>query len=207
MDVLTALVVGGIGFGRTAIGLVTRPYETYRRIVSYSRISELVFVGLFAGIYFAFASMVKGAAFRPFLFTRQFIVLYAAAAGGYGIAIGSLWLAGVVLRATFHLRALFLAWGYTLLPTVAWFLATSLLYVILPPPRTTSTLGIAFSILFLIFSATLFWWKMMLSYLTLRFVFKFDLSRIGMASMIVLPIMAAYSVLMYYWGIFKIPFL
>lgn len=207
MDVLTALVMGGVAFGRTAIGLTVRPYETYRRIVSHSRWGELFFVGLLLSAYFALASIVKVATFRPFLLTRQFVILWLAAVGGYGVVVTALWVAGAFLKVRTQARSLFVAWGYSLLPTIAWFFVTSILYVVLPPPRTTSFLGIAFSVLFLVFSATLLWWKIMLSYLTVRFVLKVDFSHILSVCAIVFPIVAAYSALMYYWGIFKVPFL
>ena len=207
MDVLTALVMDGVGFGRTAIGLVVKPYETYRRIVSHSRLGELIYISTLVCVYFAVASLVKVAAFRPFLLTKQFFVLSLAATGKFVMAAGSLWVAGTLLKTTFKTRALLVAWGYTLLPTIAWFFITSLLYVILPPPRTTSVLGMSFSVLFIMFSVTLLWWKIMMSYLTVRFVFKLDLLHIAVLCGIALPIIAGYSSLMYYWGIFKVPFL
>ena len=207
MDVLTALVVSGVAFGRTAIGLTVRPYETYRRIASHSRFGELLFIGIILVAYFALASIVKVATFRPFLLTQQFLILSVAALSSYIVAVGALWLAGRLVKAKFQLPTLAVAWGYTLLPTISWFLITSLLYVILPPPRTTSIMGISFSVLFLVFSATLLWWKIMLSYLTIRFVFKLDVSHIVAVCVVVIPIVAAYSALMYYLGIFKVPFL
>jgi len=191
MDVLTVIVVSSVSFGRTVIGLVFRPYETYRRIVSHGRFGELALVAFLIVVYFAFSGI-----------TRVIAVF-----GSYCITLASFWLAGRIVRVKFHLGTLAIAWGYTLIPTLVWFLMTSLLYVILPPPRTTTALGISFSVVFLMFSATLLWWKMMLSYLTIRFVFKIDLPRIALMCTIVIPIVTAYSALLYYLGIFKVPFL
>jgi len=207
MDVLTAVAMHSISFGRTAIGLVIRPYETYRRIVDRGRVGELYALAGLLVAYFVLASVVKVATFRSFLLTRQFVVLSLAALVGYGVSVGTLWLAGIVVKAKVRFATLAVAWGYTLLPTVAWFFATSLLYVILPPPRTTSIMGILFSALFLVFSVTLLWWKVMLSYLTIRFTLKLDLPRIAAVCAIVLPVVGVYSALMYSWGIFKVPFL
>ncbi len=207
MDILTASIVSSVAFGRILIGLILRPYETYRTIAGHSRWRELYSTGLLIGINFAIASVVKVAAFRPFLLTRQFVILWLAALGSYAVIVSALWFAGAILKVRIEKRALMISWGYTLLPTVIWFLVTSILYVILPPPRTTSFLGIAFSAFFIIFSVTLLWWKIMLSYLTVRFVLKVDLQRSIVACAIVLPVAAAYSVLMYYWGIFKVPFI
>jgi hypothetical protein len=114
---------------------------------------------------------------------------------------------GKLVGARGRLQAILLCWGYTLIPTVLWFLVTSLLYVIIPPPRTQSTAGITFSVLFLSFSTVLFFWKFMLSYLALRFGLRLDLPRIGAVIAISLPIIGLYSALMYRLGIFRIPFL
>ena len=65
MDLLSELIVSAVAFGRTAMGIITRPYETYRRIVTHGKPGELVFIAALLGIYFALASVVK--VFRPFL--------------------------------------------------------------------------------------------------------------------------------------------
>ncbi len=207
MDALATVAMGAVTLGRTTIGLIVRPYETYRRIVDHGRASELTAIAILLSLYFALASVVKIATFRPFIFTRQFVILFLAAVGSYGVTVGAFWLAGLILKAKIRLTALLVAWGYTFLPTVMWFFITSLLYVILPPPRTTSLMGLAFSGLFLVFSVTLLWWKVMLSYLAIRFALRLDVPRIIFACAIVFPIVAGYSALMYYWGIFKVPFL
>lgn len=207
MDLLSTLVVDGVAFGRTVIGLMSRPYETYRRIVAHGRVGEIWYLGALLAIYFALASVVKVAAFRPFLFTRQFVLLGVGVASGVAISVVCMWIAGKLLGAKPQLSTLLLAWSYTLIPTVSWFFVTSLLYVLLPPPRTTSAAGIVFSLLFLVFSATLLWWKVTLSYLVLRFCFKFDLGKSIMVALLCAPVLALWSVAMYGAGIFKVPFL
>ena len=150
---------------------------------------------------------MRTAAFRPFLLTKQFILLAGGATAGFALSVLVFWTIGRLVGGRGSIAALALAWAYTLVPTTVWFLATSLLYVLLPPPRTTSVLGITFSIVFLIFSITLFWWKLTLAYLTLRFGLKLDLAKILVVAAFSLPILAAYSVGMYRMGIFKVPFL
>lgn len=194
-------------FVHTAIGLVTRPYEAVRSTVERGNPFELVFVGLLLGAYFALASVVKVAGFRPFLLTKEFIVLAAATLITYVLAVSLFWTAGKMVGAEGKLRGLAVAWGYSLLPTLVWFLATSILYVLLPPPRTTSTQGVLFSVLFLIFSATLFFWKITIGYLSLRFGLRLSLGKIFIVLAITIPILGAYSFGMYRLGIFKVPFL
>ena len=194
-------------FLKNSIGLVTRPYETCRQIVEHSRVGELLYVAILLALYFGTASIVRVAAFRPFLLTRQFIVLASVTGITYLLAVALFWSAGKLVGAQGKLRGLAVLWGYSLLPTLAWFLATSLLYVILPPPRTTSAAGVTFSVLFLVFSLVLFFWKSTITYLTLRFGLRLSLGKILIVLAISLPILALYSVGMYRLGIFRIPFL
>lgn len=201
------LFVSVVVFGRAAVGLILRPYETYRKIVQKGSPWELVFVGVFAMLYFFLASVVKVAAFRPFLLTKQAVVLGAAALLTYALVVGLIWVVGRFLGSKAAIKRIAVAWGYTMIPTVCWFLMTSILYVILPPPRTTSLAGVTFSILFLVVSATLFFWKLTLGYLTLRFGLKFDMAKILAVVGIVGPIIWLWSWGLYRLGIFKVPFL
>jgi hypothetical protein len=203
----TSLIVALVDFGRNVVGLVTRPYETSRRIVDHGGFGELVYVAILLTIYFAFASLVKVAAFRPFLLSRQFIVLASATGATYLFTVALFWTAGKLVGAQGKLKGFAVSWGYSLLPTLTWFLATSILYVILPPPRTTSAAGIAFSILFLIFSVTLFFWKATIAYLTLRFGLRLNLGKIFVVLALTVPVLGLYSYGMYRLGIFRIPFL
>jgi len=53
----------------------------------------------------------------------------------------------------------------------------------------------------------LFFWKIILSYLALRFGMKLDLMRIFGILVVSLPILGVYSFGMYRLGIFRVPFL
>ncbi len=207
MDTFSGLIIDGVTFGRTCIGLAVRPYETYRRIIHHGKNGELVYVALLLGVYFAIASVVKVAEFRPFLLTQQFLVLVLGAVSGALVATVSLAVAGRAFGARIKIDSLLLGWSYTLIPTVSWFLATSVLYVLIPPPRTTSILGVTFSLLFIVFSATLLWWKVTLSYLTMRFGLKLDLGKSAMVALLCAPGMALWAWGMYSMGVFKVPFL
>lgn len=196
-----------VSFGRTIVGILSRPYETYRRIEREGNLWELVGIALLLSTYFASAALVKTASFRPFLLTRHFVVLAVAVLVTYLLTVFLFWTAGRLVGAKGTLRGLLLGWGYTLIPTLLWFLSTSLLYVLLPPPRTTSVYGLLFSVVYLLFSSTLLFWKVILGYLALRFGLKLDLGKITIVCVVVLPLLGAYSVLMYRLGIFRIPFL
>lgn len=201
------LLLSGVQFSRTIIGIVTRPYETYRRIVDHGSVWELPYIAAVLAGYFALASLIKTAVFRPFLLTKQFIVLAVAAGATFIFAVVLLWVAGRLVGGKGKLTGVGIAWAYTLVPTTVWFLVTSLLYVLLPPPRTERWQGITFSLLYLVFSVTLFFWKGMLAYLTLRFGLRLDLGKILLVTAVIAPLVGVYSFAMYRFGIFKVPFI
>jgi hypothetical protein len=193
----TSLLVALFAFGKNCVGLVTRPYETCRRIVEKANPVELIFVGILLAIYYLFAFFVKIASFQPFLF----------ACVTYCLVVGLFWGIGRLLGATNKMQGLAVLWGYSLLPTTLWFFVTSFLYLVVPPPRTTSAQGVIFSLLFLIFSTTLLFWKGTITYLSLRFGLRLGLGKIVLVLGISLPILAFYSMEMYKLGIFRIPFI
>jgi len=203
----TSLIVALSAFFQNCIGLVTRPYETCRKIADHGGFGELVYIAILLILYFSIATLVKVASFQPFLLTRQFLVLAAATGVTYMIAVALFWTAGKLAGAQGKLKGLAVLWGYSLLPTLSWFLITSVLYIVLPPPRTTSFAGLLFSALFLVFSLVLFFWKATITYLTLRFGLRLDLGKILVVLAISLPILTGYSFGMYRLGIFRIPFL
>ena len=106
-----------------------------------------------------------------------------------------------------NMRRLIQLWSYTLVPTWVWFFTTSLLYVLLPPPRTMNLTGKVYSSFYVVFSMMVLFWKMILYYLTLRFGFRFDLYKIAAFSLIVVPFVIAFSVVLFRLGIFRIPYL
>lgn len=196
-----------MGFGLHVLGLFTKPYETYRDIVDRPKAGELTCIAMVAALYFAVASLVKTALFRPFLLTKQWVILFSAFLLTFFIAVSLFWFVGGMVGRTGKLKGFMLGWGYSLVPTILWFWMTSLLYVLIPPPRSTSGLGIVFSALYLIISITLLFWKITLAYLSLRFGLRLDLGKIVFVSSIVLPLLGIYSYSMYYLGIFRIPFI
>lgn len=202
-----SFLIGCIAFVRSSVGLIVRPYETYRRIINHGSIWELVPLGVLLSCYFAIASLVKTAAFRPFVLTKQFILIAISVVLTYCITVTLLFFFGRLVKGTGSIVKIAIAWGYTLLPTLIWFLGTSVLYVLIPPPRSGRPLGVLFSAIFLVFSIVLFFWKAMLTYLTLRFGMRLDLWRILAVFVVVGGIMVWYSIGMYRIGIFKIPFI
>lgn len=192
---------------KSCVGLITKPYETYRRIVNHGSIWELFPIGVLLSGYFVVASLVKTAAFHPFVITKYVVLIAFAVIFTYIITVVLLWGVGKLVGGKGTVRAVALGWAYTLIPTLLWFLGTSLLYVLFPPPRTGRPLGILFSTIFLVFSSVLFFWKGMLTYLTMRFAMRLDFWRIMTVICIVGGVMVFYSMGMYRLGVFRIPFI
>ncbi len=98
-------------------------------------------------------------------------------------------------------------YSYSLLPTLIWFTTTSILYLLIPPPRSLSLLGKGFSIFFISFSLTILFWKLMLTYLALRFSLKISFYRIIYFMILYLCWFLPYSLILYNLKIFKVPFI
>lgn len=105
------------------------------------------------------------------------------------------------------LVSLFFTFSYSLLPSFIWFSSTSLLYIVVPPPRTFSLMGRAFSIFFITFSLALLAWKIILMYLALRFSVKQSFYRIIFMLVLYLIWFIPYSLFLYYLKLFRIPFI
>ncbi|HCM37448.1 MAG: hypothetical protein UV61_C0010G0017 [Candidatus Gottesmanbacteria bacterium GW2011_GWB1_43_11] len=205
MGFLLRLLKLNTRFWRNVWGSIHAPYATYRSLVADDPEQLLVLVGLMA-IYFFLVSPLKFRTFHPFLLTINASRLFTTALTTYlGVCFFFLSL-GWVLGRKANLRGVMLAWGFTLVPTLTWFFTTSMFYVVLPPPRHETLPGIIFSLLFITFSISLLFWKGLLYYLTLRFALKLDLWRIIGVSIVFFPGLFLFSLWMYAWGIFRVPF-
>ena len=204
---LVELLRSGLSFFRHFVGIIISPYETYRDIEKRGRTAEMVYIGLLVGLFFSLSSVVKIASFHPLLLSRYAFVLFVSALSGFGFIVSVLVLIGRLLGRQTSVGRISLLWAYTLIPTVVWFLFTSLLYVAIPPPRTTQITGVLLSIVYLVVSAMIFWWKLTLSYLTLRFGLKIDFRKIFFVALATLPVILLWTYAMYTFGVFKVPFL
>ncbi|PJA55472.1 hypothetical protein CO165_03385 [Candidatus Roizmanbacteria bacterium CG_4_9_14_3_um_filter_33_18] len=97
--------------------------------------------------------------------------------------------------------------SYSLFPTIIWFLSTSILYIFLPPPRTFSILGKGFSIFFVAYSMSLLIWKLIIGYLAMRFSSKQNFFKIIYMIILYLIWFIPYSIFLYQFKLFRIPFI
>lgn len=112
-----------------------------------------------------------------------------------------------IFRKDVSLTSLVFTFTYSLFPTLIWFIFNFVLYLILPPPRTTSLMGKSFSIFFISISIALFLWKIILTYLALRFSTKLHFYRIIYMIIFYGLYFIPYTFLMYHLGISRIPFI
>ena len=104
-------------------------------------------------------------------------------------------------------RSFFFTFSYSLLPTLIWFLTTSLLYIFITPPRSFSILGKGFSIFFTAYSLSILIWKLFLIYLAVRFSSKQNFFRIIYMMIFYLTWFIPYSIFLYQFKLFRIPFI
>lgn len=196
-----------LSFLRHSVGTITKPYETYRELTKGSYLGEVFFMGLLISGYIGIASILHKGLGSGLLLTLRFGKLFSGIIFTFIFAWGSLYFAGRLFGGKGRPLNLFLPWVYSLLPTIVWFLTASFFYFFLPPPRTTAITGQIFSLVFIAISLTLFYWKGVLYYLTLRLGHRLDLLRILLVSLIVFPLGIVYSLLTYKLGLFRVPFI
>lgn len=195
-------------FSRNVIGCIQAPYATYRKLSSEKTdLRQTVFIPLLVVLYFIYVATLRTGLANPFLLTVKFNILIFASLSGFALMISLFYLGGKLTKGNGTLRQIYTLWVFSLIPTLTWFFASSILYILLPPPRTMSFLGKLYSVVFITFSLSVLLWKIILYYLTLRFSLKLDLWRILQISALVIPVVSVYTLLMYRWGAFRVPFI
>lgn len=199
-----------VDFGKTSYGLIHTPYQTVRSIALRPDKRHLVFVAILVAMYLVSATIVRGGLRASPLFLSAslskvavgvFLTYFSTIV--FITYIGKFF--GQAYQAT--LQNIAVLWGYTLIPTVLWFLTMSISFYLLPPPRTASLSGQLASAFFIALSTGLFFWKVILYYLTLRFGLRLSLRQIFLFSSLFAPSAGLYAVVMYRIGIFRIPFI
>lgn len=194
-------------FSRNLVLVINSPYIAFRKLSLGKDLGQSGYIFTLSFIYFTFASLLRSGLHSPYLLTLELNRLVFFSALGFLLSVILLFKLGQLFGGIGSIKGVFLCWSYTLIPTMIWFFVTSLVYLLIPPPRTTSFPGKAFSLLFITFSLALLFWKIILYYLTLRFSLKLDLIKILGVSLILVPLFCVYGVFMYKIGIFRIPFI
>jgi len=202
------IVIFILVFLKNAWGSVQYPYRTLRRLASGSVLWEALPVGFFTMLYLIWTTVARnGISAHPLFLSFNLLKLTFAVVITFIIVVYSFVVVGRLLGGTGSVKTVLVPWAYSLVPTLVWFLVTSLLFFLFPPPRTLAWSGKLLSGVFLVFSWFLFFWKGILYYLTLRFGMRLDFFRILLASVILFPLGAVYALILYRLGIFRIPFI
>lgn len=176
---------------QNSIGLIATPYFTMRHIALRPRTFHALLYIILAFLYLGSLNM-RRIWFFLLQMTVTFVFFYAAAK---------------VYRRPARAVSVISLFSYTLLPTIIWFFTNRLISYVLPPPRTTSMLGVGFSVLFVAFSISLLVWKAILFYLAARYSLRQHFFTVMYTIVLYIPIAISLTYLGYVLGISRVPFL
>lgn len=196
IDFLTSLI---IVFKRLIL-LIFTPYKTIRKISQEDDYLQIGIIFSLIFLYFFGVDKIRKLTVSPFLIFFIFIINFA-------FTVLFFHTASSLLAKTSSLASFLFTFSYSLFPTLIWFAANSLIYVVLPPPRQISFLGKTFSIIFIAFSLSLLAWKLILTYLSIRFSTKMNFYKIIYSIILYLCILLPYSVILYKLKLFRVPFI
>lgn len=195
-------------FVKLVYGCIQRPYETYRGLILSPSFWPLFFIGGFIAIYLILSTLAKnGLRTNPFFLSTSTIEAGMAISITFVLTGLLLYVIGRLVGGKGSLKGLYYLWAFSLLPTLSWFLISTVFYVLVPPPRTLSIKGMVFSYLFVAFSVGCFYWKGILYYLTLRAGMRIGVGKIIIVSVIFLPLLMLYAFFSYRFGVFNVPFI
>jgi len=188
-------------------GLILYPYQTMRKIVKEKDLLQIGFIFLMVYVYFFIANTVRTRALSPFFISSPSFITFSFFLASFFLTVSFFYVMGKLLKMTVSFSALLFSFVYSLFPTIVWFMATSLLYYFLPPPRTFSGYGQLFSIVFVAFSLTLLFWRLILFYLALRFSLSAAFYKIMITILFFLLWYIPLCITLYKLQVFRIPFI
>jgi len=200
--ILTSIFASFIIMIRRIIYLIVSPYKTMRAISTDGDILQagIILIGVVG--YFFIANKFRPYEYHPALLSFITILHILGTMSFFAI-----FTALSDKKKHINICSFIMLFSYALIPTLVWFVVNSWLFVFIPPPRTLSLLGKGFSIIYMSFSVALLAWKMILVYLAIRYATSFQFFRIIYSLFIYLAIIIPYSLLLYSFGLFRIPFL
>lgn len=180
--------------------LVSLPYKTMRQISLEDDYQQIGIIFSFVYIYFQAANIIPTLDHKPYI---QFTIVLC----NYLATVIFFYIGQRLFNKKQPIRPFFFLFEYALIPTIIWFYFNSILHVLIPPPRTTSTLGQLFSIVFVTVSISLLLWKIILLYLAIRFATQLKFFPIMLLMSMYIMIVCVYAICMYTLGFFRIPFI
>ena len=171
-----------------------------RKIAQEKDYWQLAVIISFVLIYFEIANKIRRFNYSTLLIFIVFLSFFIS-------TVFFFYLLGKVYNKKEELKSFFITFSYSLLPTLVWFITNSIIYYVLPPPRTMSLQGKGFSILFFAFSLSLFVWKIILVYLSVRFSAKLSFYKIIFLMILYLCLFFPISIFLYQLKVFRVPFI
>lgn len=199
-DIIADLLSSFLIVFRRSLLLIISPYKTLRKISLDNDYTQIVIILGFVLGYFLWAGKLREFVVSPLIIFLFFLF-------NFVFTVCFFYYVSRLLTKNIKMISLVFTLSYSLLPTLVWFTINSLFYFLIPPPRTISILGKSFSIIFVAFSISLLIWKVILFYLAIRFSTKFNFFRTIYLIILYLCIFIPYSLLLYNFKIFRIPFI
>ena len=183
--------------------LIFYPYKTMRKISLEKDYWQILIIFFLVFLYFKLSYFLKDKPYPASFTFFTFLVNFFLTAGFF------YFLSKFIKKkdSVTSFKSLLFSLSYSLFPTLIWFESVSLLYLILPPPRTTSILGISFSIFFIAYSLSLLFWKLILVFLAIRFSLRLSFYQILYLWFLYLLWFIPYSILLYQAKLFRLPFI
>lgn len=203
----TKISVSAILFLRNSFRLIFSPYKTMRSISSDQDILQSGIIFFLCYLYFIAANIIRKKTLHPFIISSSSVITFLFFLVTFFLVTLFFYVSGRRLNKSIKYFSILSTFSYSLIPTLLWFFITSLFYLTIPPPRNLTFPGKLFSLFFIFYSATLFIWKIILFYLSLRFSLKINFYKIFFLIALFLMWFLPYSYLMYKFGIFRIPFI
>ncbi len=200
--IISGFIASFIFFVRRVIYLIVSPYKTMRDIAQDDDMMQVLFIFLCIGVYFYFANNLRNYPHEPWILFFMTVFHYLLTVTYFALFM--------ILSTKQHrvkIAPFMLLFSYALIPTLVWFITNSVLYALIPPPRTPSFLGKGFSLVYVSFSIGILFWKIMVTYLAIRFATGFRFFRIVYSMILYLIAVIPYSILLYSLQFFRIPFL
>jgi hypothetical protein len=180
--------------------LIFFPYKTMRKISLEKDLFQPIIIFMMVFGYFQLSSGFRRTAYSSsatfFVFLSYFLV-----------SAFFFYLLGKFFEKKTDFFSYLITFSYSLFPTLVWFMANFIFYILVPPPRTVSFLGKGFSIFFTAFSLSLLLWKLILFYLSIRFSSKAQFYRIVYFIFLFFCWFIPLSVGLYQIKMFRIPFI
>lgn len=186
---------------RRVVFLALKPYKTMRTISTETDTLQVGIIFLLVFTYFLSADYYRPFAYPPIiLFVLVLIHVFGTVMFFYGVSLPL----GSKQK---DIRPHIMTFSYALIPTLIWFTTTFFLYIILPPPRNETLNGTLFTLVYITFAVSMLLWKLILTYLAIRFSTRMRLSRIIYSFLLYLLIVGPYSVFLYLFQFFRVPFI